>query len=135
MNRINPLHIITLLIVIALFLLFELSKVKADLKEEQEAYKKSEKIAKELRAYKRLYKDKKRVKRALDKILSQRSLRNAKLHYDSSQNGIHIESKSISLRSLDSLMSKLFNGGYAIKKLTIKRIDDTHAMVRMEIVW
>jgi len=135
MNRLNPLHIIVLLVVVILFLYMQLSEIKADLKEELLAYKKSEKIAKELSAYKKFYGDQKRVQRSLQRIFSQHSLRNLKIETDYSNDGVKIQIKSIDLYALNSFMSKIFNGPYAIKKLNIKRVDETHASLELELKW
>ena len=135
MNRINPLHIIVLLTVVILFLFWQLSHIKSEFHEEEQAYSKSEKIAKELRAYKKFYKDKKRVKKALNTILSQASLKDAHLKIIRKQTTLRVESKAITLHALNSLISKIFSGGYAIKKLDIKNVDTTHASLKMEIQW
>jgi len=135
LNRINPLHLIILLLVSILFLFFQLTKIQSDLHEEEEAYKHSEQIAKELVAYKKFYGDKQRIKKSLKMILAQGSLKKAKIQTKESSRGITIMSKSIDLYALNSLMSKLFNGAYPIKNLQIKRIDNKNASLRLEIQW
>jgi hypothetical protein len=135
LNRINPLHIIILLIVIIFFIFFQLSGLKSELREAQESYKKSELLAKELLAYKKFYGDKKRIKASLHKILSQRSLQKAALQIEQKKSGMLIRSKAIDLYALNSLLSKIFNGGYPVKVLQIKRVDATHASLKLEITW
>lgn len=135
MNRINPLHIIALLIVLTLFIYIELGKIKSELIEEKKSYITSESIAKELRSYKQFYGDKNHVQRALQKILSQHSLQKAKLKTSYTKQGVKIESNAIDLYSLNSFVSKIFNGAYKIQSLQIKAIDNKNAKLKMEIVW
>lgn len=135
MNRLNPLHIVIFLVVVIFFLFFKLSVVKDEFKEAKAAYNKSELIAKELQSYKKLYGDKKRIERSLRKILAQRSLKSAKLKTTKKRDGMLIISDSIDLYALNSLMSKIFNGAYPVKILKIKKVDDRHAKLKMEISW
>ncbi len=135
MSRINPLHIIALLFVMILFIFFLLADIKEEVQEEKESYKKSQKIAKELFSYKKLYGDTKRIQASLKRILSQSSLRKAKLKIVKKKESTLITSPSISLYALNSLLSKIFNGPYRIKTLDIKRIDKTHARLKLEIEW
>jgi len=135
LNRLNPLHLIILLLVIIVFLFFQLSSVKNELQEEKVAYHKSELIAKELLSYKKLYGDKKRIERSLKKILSQRSLKKANLQIEKKRDGMKISAKAIDLYALNSLMTKLFNGAYLIKSIEIKAIDDKTAKLKLEITW
>jgi len=135
LNRLNPLHLIALLVVIILFMLFKLSQIKDEFKTQEDIYKKSEVIAKELSAYKRVYGDKSRIKHSLNKILSQRSLKSAKLLITQNKNGLFISSKSIDLYALNSLMSKILNGPYSVKSFKINRIDKKHATLNLEIAW
>lgn len=135
MSRINPLHIIALLFVMILFIFFLLADIKEEVQEEKESYKKSQQIAKELFSYKKLYGDTKRIQASLKRILSQSSLRKAKLKIVKKKESTLITSPSISLYALNSLLSKIFNGPYRIKTLDIKRIDKTHARLKLEIEW
>jgi len=135
MNRVNPLHIILLLIVVLFFAFFKLAGIKSELKELQQEYKKSQKVAEELVSYKKLYGNRKRVQKALQKIVSQRSLKSANIKLLQRPNSLEIKSASIKLNELNSLISKVLNGSYEIKRLKIKSLDATHASVAVEIAW
>jgi preprotein translocase subunit SecF len=134
-KRVNPLHIIVLLLVVLLFGFFKLSSIKEELHSEEKRYHTSQKVAKELSAYKKLYGDKKRVQRAINKIISQSSLRDADIQLSRKANSLEIRSKSMKLQELNSLISKIFNGAYDIKRLNIKAVGKTEASVVMEIAW
>ena len=135
MNRVNPLHIILLLIVVLFFAFFKLAGIKSELKELQQEYKKSQKVAEELVSYKKLYGNRKRVQKALQKIVSQRSLQSANIKLLQRPNSLEIKSASMKLNELNSLISKVLNGSYEIKRLKIKSLDATHASIAVEIAW
>jgi len=135
MRTVNPLHILLLLTVFLLFVVFERFEVKKQLEEERNAYKKSEKLAKELLSYKKLFATKERVQSGILKITSQRSLKDAHLKIIKKDSSIEIVSKSIDLADLNSLIRKLLNGAYIIETLDISRIDDKHAALKVEVRW
>jgi len=133
MNHVNPLHIGGLLGVIILFLFFQLSGAKAELKEAKSEYKKSEKIAVDLSSLKTVYADKKKSKKALERILSLSSVKQAKLTIKRDKKSIKIASKSVETKVLNSLMGKILNGSYKISYLKIKKLSDTKASLSLEI--
>ena len=135
MNRVNPLHIVLLLVVVILFIFFKLSSIEQQLADARESYSTREKIANELVSYKKLYGNKKRIESALQRIISQRSFASAKIKLSRGKQSIKIDAKSLTKSLLDALVSKIFNGAYTIKNLTIKRIDATHASLVVEIAW
>jgi len=133
-NRVNPLHIVALLLVLILFLLFQISSVKKELTNTADSLHQSKAIALKTVAYKELY-NKEKVKKALERILRQPSLKNAEIIVQRSKDRLTIKAKSLSFGTLNSLMSKIFNGAYTISRLSIKRIDAEHASLQMEIKW
>jgi len=135
MSRVNPLHIIVLLIVVVLFGFFKLSTIKSELQEEQKSYQASQKVATELLAYKKLYGDKKRVINGLRKIIKAPSLKAANIQLSRKSKSVELRSDSMELRELNRLFSKILNGAYKIKRFTIKSLDATHASVMVEIAW
>ena len=135
MSRVNPLHIIILLVVVVLFGFFKLSTIKSELQEEQKSYQVSQKVATELLAYKKLYGDKKRVINGLRKIIKAPALKAANIELLRKSKSVELRSDSIELRELNRLFSKILNGAYEIKRFTIKSLDSRHASVMVEIAW
>ncbi|MEA2073470.1 MAG: hypothetical protein U9O86_07785 [Campylobacterota bacterium] len=135
MNQINPLHIGALLVVVIAFLFFTLSGMKTDMIEESELYETSEKLAVELSSLKAVYANKKKTKRAIDRILSQSSLKSASLEVKHEKSSVRISSKGMDTKALNSLMGKVLNGSYNITELKIKKLSETKASLRMEIKW
>lgn len=134
MNRVNPLHIVALLVVLILFLLFQISGVKKQLTATTDSLHQSKKIALKTVAYKEFY-NKEKVKKALERILRQPSLKNANIIVKRDKEKVTITAKSLPLGTLNSLMAKILNGAYAIDRLSIKRVDAQHASLQMEIKW
>ena len=135
MNQINPLHIGGLLLTLLVFLMLQLSDVKAELAEAKSEFAKSEKVAVDLSSLKAVYANKKRTKRALERILSQRSLRSAGLEIKRTKEFVKISSPSIDTRALNFLMGKILNGSYKISELKIKKLSETKASLLLEIKW
>ncbi|MFA6136544.1 MAG: hypothetical protein WC667_00520 [Sulfurimonas sp.] len=135
MNRINPLHIGVLLVVILIFFAYKLSSVKSELTEARDSYKETKEISLRLSGLKEVYEDKDKVEKALKRILEQPSLSTAKIEQEKKSTGIIISSKDMDLDAINSLMSKLLNGLYSIKTVEIKKLSPTNASLVMEITW
>jgi len=135
MNQVNPLHIGALFLAILAFLFFNLGGVKSELKEAKSSYKESEELAVTLNSLKSTYANKKRTKKALDRVLSQSSLKSANLIVKRAKTSIRISSKSMSTKALNSIMGKILNGSYNVSSLKIKRLSETKASLNMEIKW
>ena len=135
MNQINPLHIGGLILTLLAFLMFQLSGVKSELAEAKSEFAKSEKIAIDLSSLKAVYADKRKTKKALERMLSQSSLRSAGLDVRRTKEFVKISSPSIDSRVLNSLMGKILNGSYKISQLKIKKLSETKASLLLEIKW
>lgn len=133
MNQVNPLHIGGLLAVILLFLFFKLSGIKEELKSVKSDFKASEKVAVDLSSLKNVYADKRKTSRAIERILSQSSIKQAKLTIKREKKSIKISSKSVETKVLNSLMGKILNGSYKITSFKIKKLSATKASLNLEI--
>ncbi|SFV75502.1 hypothetical protein MNB_SM-3-57 [hydrothermal vent metagenome] len=134
MNRINPLHIISLLVVILFFSYFQLSKVKQDITIIQKELQKRTDIALELVALKKVY-NKKQLLRKLSYILQIRAIKQANIQTTYHKSGVTLQAKTITLIPLNLLMKKLLNNSFNIKKIKIKKLDDKKATMEVEIKW
>jgi len=134
-NRINPLYIGALLVMLLMLSLYLLSGAKQSLLEEKESFKQTQKIANELSGLKKTYANQKKSKRSIQRILAQPSLKLAEIKAEYKKSGLKLHSKSIDKRGLDFLMGKLLNASYDIRKLKIKRLGDEQASFELEIKW
>lgn len=135
MNRINPLQIGAVLVVVLLFLALKLSSSKEELAEASASYKETKEIAIRLSGLKEVYEEKEKVQKALKRILEQPSLKSAKIEQETKSSGVILTSQNMDLDALNSLMSKLLNGLYNIKTVEIKKLSATNASLHMEIIW
>jgi len=135
MNRINPLHLGLLLIVILIFVIFKLNNAKVELLEAKESYKETLIVAKELTDLKKVYADKKKLKKTLQRILQLSSLRSAKIVKTSKKTYMILSSKSIDKKALNILMAKILNANFNLNSLKIKRLSEKKASLYMEIKW
>ena len=132
MNKMNPLHIVALLAVVALFLFVQIRTAKDELSTELTTLKNSKKIALATTAYRDMYANPNKTKRELERIVRQDSKH---LTLRQSAQMTTIDSKALSLSELNSFMSKIFNGTYKIQKLQIDKIDKKSARLELEIAW
>ena len=135
MNRLNPLHIGALLIVVLLFISSKLVESKNQLLEAKISYQETQKVAIELSDLKKVYADKKRLKKSLYKILQLSSLRSANIVKTTKKSEIILSSKSMEKKALNSLLGKILNANFNIKILKIKKLSDKKASLYMEIKW
>ncbi|QOY52842.1 hypothetical protein [Candidatus Sulfurimonas baltica] len=135
MNRINPIYVLILLVMILVLTTFKLNSGKIELKEAQEIYKTTEKIATELGGLKEVYGDKAKVKKSLKSILKQPALKSASISEKFKASSLSISSEAIEINSLNLLMSKLLNGAYDIHSMQIKKLSDDKVSFKMEIRW
>jgi hypothetical protein len=135
MNRINPLHIGLLLVVILMFLVFNLSNTKSELAKAKVSYTQTAKLSTRLSGLKEVYDDKERIKSSLKRILEQSSLKSANIEQELKRTGIIISSEDVDINVLNFLMSKLLNGAYHISTLKITKHSKTNASFYLEITW
>jgi hypothetical protein len=135
MNQINPLHIGGLLIVLIAFLLFSLSGVKEELSDAKSEFLVSKTLAIDLHTLKSVYSDKKKIRSNINRILSQSSIKAAKLSVKREKKFIKISAKNIDTLVLNTLMGKILNDSFNISMLKIKKLSETRASLEMEIKW
>ena len=134
MNNLNPLHIGALLLIIITFLFVKLDSTKTELKEVQESFKESERLAVDVSSLKSVYADKKKIKKSLDKIFN-KIRRTTELKIKENKNSVFVSAKSIETSTLNALMGKILNGTYNVTELKIRKQSETKASVEMEIKW
>ncbi len=133
MNKVNPLHILLLLVVAVIFLIVQIERTKQELEEEKEMFIQSKELALKTKAYKELYAKKNRQQ--LQRVLSQALFRNAGIKMQQQKESVIIQASALPLSVLDALMGKIFNGAYKIEKLDIRRVDEKHVALKLEIRW
>jgi len=135
MNRLHPLHIGALLVVVLLFSFFKLNAAKQQLHQAQKSYKESEHLALELSALKDTYGNKKKIQKQIQKIVALRTLSNANIQTLWKKKGVVLSSSSLDLKALNLFMGKILNSNVNIVKLKITKKDDLRASLEMEIQW
>lgn len=135
MNKINPLYVVAIVVVITLFALFQLQNTKEELTQIKSEYSEVKALSTELVGLKRAYGDSKKSKKALQRILRASLLKRADVKSVFSKSRVKISAPSIDKKSLNYLMSKILNGAYNITALSIEKLSDTKASLNMEIKW
>lgn len=135
MKTVNPLHIVTLLLVLFIFVTFELFKAKEELLIAKENFQETSVLTNKLKGLNKIYSDKEGVRRSIGIILKQHSLKSTNINQSIGKTSIIIRAESLDRVALNSLMSKILNGSYNIASLKIKKTSDTKASLDMEIKW
>ncbi|MFT5659644.1 MAG: hypothetical protein ACI9TV_000266 [Sulfurimonas sp.] len=135
MKNVNPLHIITLLLVLFIFVTFELFKAKEELHKAKENFQETSVLTNKLKGLNKIYSDKEGVRRSIGTILKQYSLKSSNINQSIGKTSITITAESLDTLALNSLMSKILNGSYNLASLKIKKRSDTKASLHMEIKW
>ncbi|MBA3026568.1 MAG: hypothetical protein FP820_09180 [Sulfurimonas sp.] len=135
MNRLNPLHAGAVLIVLVLFFALKLSGAKEELILAKEEYKETSITLNELSSLSSAYLGKEEVKKSLQRILAQPSLRGANIEQKLKSNSIILNGSSVDKEALNSLMGKLLNGAYDIGSFNIKKLSENKASFEVEIQW
>jgi hypothetical protein len=133
MNKINPLYIIGFFIVLSLFVYYKTSQKKYELTQLQENYKTTKELALKLHALKKAYSP--QNKKILSRILKSSILQSTNLKVKDSKTKTKITAKMINKSALNYLMNRIFNSTFNITKIDIRRVDNTHANLDMEISW
>ncbi|MDD5202423.1 MAG: hypothetical protein PHH41_04710 [Sulfurimonas sp.] len=135
MNRLNPLYVAAGLVVLALLLVLKLSSAKEELLLAKAEYKETSLILSELSSLSSAYMSKDEVKKSLQRILSQPSLKSANIEQSIKSNSLLLRSSSMDKEALGSLMGKLLNGAYDIGAFEIKKLSENKASLEVEIKW
>ena len=135
MNRINPIHIAILLIVVLGFFVMKLGSAKEELSQTKALYQETLQLSTQLKGLREVYSDKNGIKKSLAKILRHKSLSSYSIKKKTTNSGILISSDSINKIGLNLLVGKLLNGSYHIYSFKIKRLSDDKASFKMEIKW
>ena len=134
MNRVNPLYLGLLLLVILALSVFKLNSAKQELDEVKLSYKEISKIANELTSLKSVYNNK-NLEKSLQRLLKNNILKGTEIDARFKKNNAKISTKSIDKKALDFLMGKILNSTYNIVSLDIKKLSEEKASLKMEIKW
>lgn len=135
MSRVNPLHILLLSFVFLIFSFVQFHTVSQKIEDMQSELKKKRLVATELVALQKVYGNKVKVKRSLEKILRHSLIRKAKIEKDYSKNGVVLKADSVDLRVLNAFMGKILNNSFHITKLKIKKLSEKRATFEVGIKW
>ena len=135
MNRVNPLHIIILLIVLLAFVMLKLNAAKEELVDTKSSYNQTVVLADKIKGLKSSYFNKTKVQRTINKILRSSTLRASNITEKVTNSSIFLTSKNMNIHSLNFLLGKILNGNYIVSELEIKQLTDKTASLRLEIKW
>lgn len=135
MNRINPIYIVVLLMIVLSLVIYNLGASKSELAENKESFKTTQAIALKLASLKNVYADNIKIKQSLQRVLNDASLRSAGLETKFKRTSLNISAQNIDLKTLNLLLSKILNAAYVVESMKIKSVSDTKADLKMEIRW
>jgi hypothetical protein len=132
MNRINPLYILILLVMLLGFFSIKLMHAKVELTNAQKSYEETLVLVDSLTSLKNIYENKKANKASLERILLGTSV---DLEEQIKKNSILLQAQAIDYTNINRLVSKLLNSSFEISILEIRKQSDEKAKLAMEIKW
>ncbi len=135
MNRINPVYVGVLLVVLLVMSLYLLGSAKETLVESKKSFKETQKIANEIKGLKDTYANEAVIKKSIVRLLAHNSFKTAEIKAEYKNSGVKISSDNMNKKALDLLMGKILNSPYDIRYLKIKRLSQSIAQLEMEIRW
>ncbi|MEN8303571.1 MAG: hypothetical protein ABFQ64_05840 [Campylobacterota bacterium] len=133
MNRINPLYIALLLVVVFVFISLKLESVKFELADIKDEYKKKTSLAHQVSGLKSVYRDKAEVEKSINILLRFPAVKSVDIETKMKKESILLSSKSIDKNVLNILMGRLLNRTYDIHSFEIERLSETKVRFKMEI--
>ena len=133
MRKLNPLYVVALLLVGVVFTQYELYRAKSSLEENYKIYKENKEIAVKLKTLKKEYATNHIL--ALMKMLDSKRFADAHFHLQKKSHSLKVTSKSISLKDLNYLFSKLLNGNFPVSGFEIIRLSQDKAQLKLELRW
>ena len=135
MNRINPLHLIILLIVLLAFVMMKLNATKEELANAKVSYHQTVVLADKIKGLKSSYFNKIKVQSSINRILRTSLLRGSNIRKKVTYSSILLTSKNMNEYALNFLLGKILNGNYIVSELEIKQLTDKKASLQLEIKW
>ena len=133
MNRINPLYIVLLLVIVFVFVSLKLDSVQFELADIKDEYKKKASLTYKVSGLQSAYRNKKDIERSINLLLRFPAVKSANIETKIKNNSIVLSSKSIDKNVLNLLMGRLLNRTYNIHSLKIERLSETRVCFKMEI--
>lgn len=135
MNRINPIYVVVLLVILLSLVIYRLDAGKRELEEHKASFKTTQALALKLVSLKDVYADNIKIKQSLQRVLNDASLKSAGIESKFKTSSVSIDAQSIDLRTLNLFLGKILNAAYVVESMKLKSVSDTKADLQMEIRW
>ena len=132
MRRLNPLYILLLSFILALFAAYSASTKQAELEELQNEYRTKEDLARKLKALKSAYSPKR--KRELLRLLRSAKIRKSGIRYEERRDRLLVTGGDVDVKAASTIVSKVLNGTYNLRRFSLERAKEG-VKLEMEIVW
>ncbi|WP_345992177.1 hypothetical protein [Sulfurimonas sp. HSL-1716] len=131
MRSVNLVYMFVLLGMLPIFSIWKLHSEKENVHDLRSNYTQTLEMAKKLNSLKKEYKDNRRLQSELQRVIAQ----NQELQVKKKGDITVLTSQNINYMKLNNVVSKLFNDSFNLQKIEIKRVDDIHAQLYVEIKW
>ncbi len=132
MKRLNPLYLLLLSAVVAVFAIYSALEEEKRFEELQSQYRYKQDMALKLRALKNAYSPKRKVE--LLRLLRSSSVSKSGVKYVDTKERLNISGKNIDVKTADSILAKVLNGTFIVKRFLVHRQNDG-VDLDMEIAW
>jgi hypothetical protein len=132
MNKINPLYLFAFLVLVALFMIYQNSRIQSKMLLATQKSAQLERTGKHIKTLKQQWKDPKKAQKRIDTVLSQHIFKSKVVKKERKKGLYIIELKELTEVQLDKLTNKLLNEPLSIKKIKMTRNGDKSVDVYME---
>jgi len=134
MNKIHPLYLFGFLVMIALFMVYQNSRIQTKIVLTAQKNAQLERTGKHIKQLKEQWKNPKKAQKRIDTVLSQQAFKAKVVRKERKKEVYKIELKELAAAQLDRLVNKLLNESLNIKKIKMTRNDDKNVSVYMEFI-
>lgn len=120
MNRLNPIYIIVLLVVLSLVSFMLLDEKKKEFNSSVKDVQALKLLGNEYRVLKTNWRSKRSIENRLNSILNNSSFRNVSISKSFERKKFLVSAKTNNARTLNNLLNKILNEKFLIRKLEIK---------------
>ena len=132
MNKINPLYLFAFLVLVALFMVYQNSRIESKIVLTAQKNAQLERTGKHIKMLKQQWKNPKKAQRRIETVLSQHMFKKNVVKKERKKEIYKIELKELTAVQLDKLINKLLNESLSIKKIKMTRNGDKNVSVYME---
>jgi hypothetical protein len=132
-TRVNPLYLLLLAVTLIGVMGYRVHLAQLEQRQLSQSLQETRAMGVKIRQLKTVWFDGDQTRKRLDGLLKSAPLRSEAITMTRHRSHITLTAARIGAQKLDHLTGKLLNGTYEVRKMNIRRLDDTHASITVEV--